>query len=186
MIFEGEVQYETSSDIKRVVETVVRKYGPTVPRIGRFALVLDEVYCGTRTPKPKKPKVAKKPPPRDGVVYDSGVDAETEQADAVALRKPPHLVVCKWIKPPASVQAYLKGAKLGKGQAQFLEVRFDLWSLMGEKDREAAIMTAILQREVVDLEDGSFKVRKADLPVQTHPAVVAAYGDWWERMDVGE
>lgn len=182
MIFEGDTQYEESSEIKRLIDKVVRDRGNTVSRIGRFALVLDEVYVSIRTPKPKKPKAAKKPPPRSDMPI-AGVDAEAEQAESQQSRRPPHLIVCRWIKPPPAVQAHMQGAKLGKGQAQFLEVRGDLWSLMSDSDKEAAIMTALLQREIVDNEDGSFKVRKADLPVQTHPAVVAAYGNWWERMD---
>ncbi len=186
MIHEGETQYETDVMVKRMVDATIRKHGEAVPEIGRWALMFDELFVSVKTPKARaepKAKSKKSPPPRAGEVVGPAPEAEPEQPKAP--RKPPHLVVCRWIRPPAAVQVHLAGAKLGRGQAQFLEVRWDLWALMSDSDREAAIMTALLQREVVDDADGGVKVRKADLPIQTHPAVERAHGRWWEHMDPG-
>ena len=69
------------------------------------------------------------------------------------------------------------------GLAHFLEVRTDLWSLMSDQDREAAVMTKLLERDVTADDSGETKIRRTDLPIQTHPAVQEAYGPWWERMD---
>lgn len=186
MVHDGEVCYESSVEIKRMLDDVVRTYGARVPRIGRFAQVLDETYVSTKTPKPKPPPKDKpKAPPRMGGEVKEADDtpmAESEQAGTQA-RKPPHLVVCRWIKPPPAVQAHLQGAKLGKGQALFLEVRTDLWSLMSERAKRAALFSKIMEKEIVDQEDGSFKIRKADMPIQTHPAVEREFGRWWEEMD---
>lgn len=184
MIHEGEICYEQSDVAKKLLEKVVRERGADNVRIGRWALILDEVFVSTKTPKPRPPKKAKKPPPRSGgEVRPDDIEPEQSPAEAAQQRKPPHLQVCKWVKPPPCVQTHMKGAKLGKGQAQFLEIRQDLWVLMSPREQEAAIMTALLQRDIVDNEDGSFRVKRAELPVQTHPAVVAVYGEWWTDLD---
>lgn len=197
MISEGETSYEDAGQpVKDLMMEVIRKHGEKVLRIGRWALVADEVFVTTKTPAPKKVKAPKaggdaggkgrRPPPRPGEAPSAEpaptIEAEPEQT-AEQLKKPPHLVVLRWIKPPPAVQVHLAGKKLGRGNAQFLEVRTDLWDMMTRRDREAAIMTKLLEREIVDTEDGDVKVRKADLPIQTHPAVQAAYGPWWEHMD---
>jgi len=65
----------------------------------------------------------------------------------------------------------------------FLEVRTDLWCLMSEADREAAVMTKLLERDVTANDEGETRIKRTDLPIQTHPAVQEAYGPWWERMD---
>ena len=49
------------------------------------------------------------------------------------------------------------GGKLGKGLAHFLEVRTDLWSLMSDQDREAAVMTKLLERDVTADDSGGFR-----------------------------
>ena len=183
MIHEGEVQYETDLTVKRMLEAVVRKHGNTVQQVGRWAILLDQVFVSTKTPKPKKPRVVKQAPPRDGIPANDGPDAEPEQDAEQSAGKPPHLQVLRWVKPPPSVQVHMRGAKLGKGLAQFLEVRTDLWALMTDHDREAAIMTKLLERSIVTNDDGDTKIKKSDLPIQTHPAVQEAYGAWWERMD---
>lgn len=194
MISEGEVQYEDAGQpVKDLMMEVIRKHGERVARIGRWAIVADEVYVTTKTPAPKKVKAPKvgdgkgrRAPPRVGEAPSTDaaepIEAESEQTSE-QLKKPPHLVVLRWIKPPPAVQVHLRAKKLGRGNAQFLEVRTDLWSMMSQRDREAAIMTKLLEREIVDDEDGGYKMRKADLPIQTHPAVQAAYGAWWENMD---
>lgn len=190
MIHDGDTAYETDTSIKQVIETVVRKHGSKIPAIGRWSYILDEVFCSTKTPKPKKPKAPKTPkraPPRAGeaptAANDTQVEAEPEQADHAG--KPPHLLVGKWIKPPPSAQAWMRSMKLGKGVAHFLEVRSDLWGLMSTREREAWVMTKLLERQFDDTEDGEIKIRKVDLPIQTHPAVEAEYGRWWEGMDPG-
>lgn len=187
MISEGDTQYEVDVATKQIVAAVIRKHGNTVPQVGRWGLVVDQIYVSTKTPKPRKPKAPKlKSPPRGcapGLAGpDDGLDAEPEQENE-RQGKPPHLQVLKWIKPPPGVQVHMKGAKLGKGLAHFLEVRTDLWSLMSDQDREAAVMTKLLERDVTANDDGETKIRRTDLPIQTHPAVQEAYGPWWERMD---
>lgn len=190
MIHDGETAYETDTSIKKVIETVVRKHGNAVPAIGRWSYILDEVFCSMKTPKPKKPKApktARRPPPRAGAgtgepaANEPQVEAEPEQAERAS--KPPHLLVGKWIKPPPSAQAWMRSMKLGKGVAHFLEVRSDLWVLMSAQEREAWVMTKLLEREFVDTEEGEIRIRKVDLPIQTHPAVEERYGRWWEGMD---
>jgi len=181
MINEGETMYEVDVATKQIVAAVIRKHGNTVPQVGRWGLVIDEIYVSTKTPKVRKPRAAKPlPPPRAGEAPGEAPEAETEQA---CIGKPPHLQVLKWIKPPPGVQVHMKGAKLGKGLAHFLEVRTDLWSLMSDQDREAAVMTKLLERDVTADDSGETKIRRTDLPIQTHPAVQEAYGPWWERMD---
>lgn len=192
MIHDGDTAYETGIEIKKVIEEVVRKHGNKVPAIGRWSYILDEVFCSTKTPKPKKPKApktAKRPPPRAGAgpgepaANEPQVEAEPEQAERAS--KPPHLLVGKWTKPPPSVQVWMREKKLGKGVAHFLEVRSDLWVLMSAQEREAWVMTKLLERQFDDTEEGEIRIRKVDLPIQTHPAVEAAYGRWWEGMDPG-
>lgn len=188
MIHDGETAYETDTSIKKVIETVVRKHGNAVPAIGRWSYILDEVFCSMKTPKPKKPKApktAKRPPPRAGAgepaANEPQVEAEPEQTERAS--KPPHLLIGKWIKPPPSAQAWMRSMKLGKGVAHFLEVRSDLWVLMSAQEREAWVMTKLLERQFDDTEEGEIKIRKVDLPIQTHPAVEERYGRWWEGMD---
>lgn len=180
MVHEGDTQYEDggpAAEVITVIKAVIKKHGNTVLRIGRWALVVDQVFASAKTIKPPKPK--KLPPPRDG----ASTEPEAEAEQVAENLKPPHLAVLKWIKPPPSVQVHLKNAKVGTGLAHFLEVRVDLWAMMSTADREAAVMTKLLEREVADDEDGAVKVKKAALPIQTHPAVERIYGRWWERMD---
>lgn len=188
MIHDGDTQYETDTAIKKVIETVVRKHGGAVPAIGRWSYILDEVFCSMKTPKPKKPKApktARRPPPRaaagEPAANEPQVEAEPEQTERAS--KPPHLLIGKWIKPPPSAQAWMRSMKLGKGVAHFLEVRSDLWVLMSAQEREAWVMTKLLERQFDDTEEGEIKIRKVDLPIQTHPAVEERYGRWWEGMD---
>ena len=183
VIHDGDTQYEIDAATKQVVATVIRKHGNAVPQVGRWGLVLDQIYVSTKTPKPKKPKAQKpKAPPRAGQAANDEPEAESEQAEE-RTGKPPHLQVLKWIKPPPGVQVHMKGVKLGKGLAHFLEVRTDLWCLMSEADREAAVMTKLLERDVTANDEGETRIKRTDLPIQTHPAVQEAYGPWWERMD---
>lgn len=181
MIHDGDTQYEIDAATKLIVAAVIRKHGNDVPQVGRWGLVVDQIYVSTKTPKPRKVKVPKLHPPRPGEVPGETPEGEAEQAERAG--KPPHLQVLKWIKPPPGVQVHMKGAKLGKGLAHFLEVRTDLWALMSDSDREAAVMTKLLERDVIAAEGGETKIRRTDLPIQTHPAVQEAYGPWWERMD---
>jgi len=183
MIHDGDTQYEIDAATKVIVAAVIRKHGNRVPQVGRWGLVVDQIYVSTKTPKPRRPRTAKPlPPPRAGEVPGEAPEAEAEQTERAG--KPPHLQVLKWIKPPPGVQVHMKGAKLGKGLAHFLEVRTDLWALMSDADREAAVMTKLLERDVTaDDNTGETKIRRTDLPIQTHPAVQEAYGPWWERMD---
>lgn len=181
MINEGETMYEVDAATKLIVAAVIRKHGNTVLQVGRWGLVVDQIYVSTKTPKPRKVRAPKLHPPRLGEVPSEAPEGEAEQAERAG--KPPHLQVLKWIKPPPGVQVHMKGAKLGKGLAHFLEVRTDLWALMSDSDREAAVMTKLLERDVIAAEGGETKIRRTDLPIQTHPAVQEAYGPWWERMD---
>lgn len=186
MIHDGDTSYEVDSAMKQIIATVIRKHGNAVQQVGRWGLVVDQIYASTKTPKPKKPRAPKpKAPPRAGADAVSNDEPEAESEQAERQGKPPHLQVLKWIKPPPGVQVHMKGAKLGKGLAHFLEVRTDLWVLMSDADREAAVMTKLLERDVTADDEGATRIRRTDLPIQTHPAVQEAYGPWWERMDPG-
>src|SRR5688500_8438055 len=121
MIHEGVNQFEDAGpEFYKVIDKVIAEHGNRILRVGRWALVRDQIFATMRTPAPKKPKADKvkkrKTPLRPGAEPGGdpskldAPDVETEQAEPPA-RKPPHLVVLRWTRPPAAVQVHLQKKK---------------------------------------------------------------------------